>query len=77
MTTINSLGGDIEYIAEHDLTTEEVEHVLSNPVERDMSDSSGRPIVFGYTAGGRFITVVYEEIDLITVYPITAFDVEN
>ena len=42
-----------------------------------MSESSGRPIVFAYTAGGRFLAVVYEQIDAITIYPITAFDVED
>lgn len=69
--------GNIQHIAEHGVTHDEVEHVLANPIESDVSDRSGRPIVFGYTAAGRFLAVVYEQIDAITVYPITAFDVED
>ena len=69
--------GNIRNMAEHDVTPDEVEHVLAHPIESDVSESSGRPIVFGYTAGGRFLAVVYEPIDAITVYPITAFDVED
>ena len=42
----------------------------------DVSESTERPIVFGYTAAGRRIAVVYEVVDSITVYPITAYDVE-
>ncbi len=32
-------------------------------------------MVFGETLAGRFLMVVYEEIDADTVYPITAYDV--
>jgi uncharacterized DUF497 family protein len=69
--------GNIRHMAVHGVTPDEVEHVLARPIESDVSESSGRPIVFGYTAGGRFLAVVYEQIDAITVYPITAFDVED
>lgn len=69
--------GNIRHIAEHGVTPDEVELVLANPIESDVSETSGRPIVFGYTAAGRFLAVVYERIDAITVYPITAFDVED
>jgi uncharacterized DUF497 family protein len=69
--------GNARHMAEHGVTPDEVEHVLANSIESDVSDSSGRPIVFGYTASGRFLAVVYEQIDAVTVYPITAFDVED
>ncbi len=69
--------GNVQHIAEHGITPDEVEHVLANPIESDVSETSGRPIVFGYTAGGRFLAVVYEPIDETTVYPITAFDIED
>lgn len=59
------------------MSQEEVEHVLANPIESDVSESSGRPIVFGYTAADRFLAVVYEQIDDCTVYPITAFEIED
>jgi uncharacterized DUF497 family protein len=69
--------GNLQHLAEHGVTPDEVEHDLAHPIESDVSESSGRPVVFGYTAGGRFLAVVYEQIDAITVYPITAFEVEE
>ena len=50
-------------------------HVFDSPVGRDTSGSSQRPMIFGYTLDGRYITVIYEEIDEDTVYPVTAFEV--
>ena len=70
-------GGNIEHIAEHGLTPEDVEEVMFNPVDRDVSRSSGLPIVFGFTPEGRYIFVVYEQVDDVTVYPVTAYDVEE
>ena len=69
--------GNVEHIAEHDLTQEDVEEVIFNPVDRDESRSSGLPIVFGFTPDGRYIMVVYEQIDDVTIYPVTAYDVEE
>jgi hypothetical protein len=48
--------------------------VFDHPVGIDISDSSQRPMIFGYTLDGRYITVIFEEIDDDTVYPVTAFD---
>ncbi len=70
-------GGNIEHIAEHGLNPEDVEEVIFNPVDRDVSRSSGLPIVFGFTPDGRYILVVYEQIDDVTVYPVTAYKVEE
>jgi uncharacterized DUF497 family protein len=67
--------GNVQHIAEHGLTTDDVEHVLENPKEEGVSASTGRPCYFGYTAGGEFIIVVYEQIDKETIYPITAYEV--
>lgn len=50
---------------------------MFNPVDRDVSRSSGLPIVFGFTPEGRYIFVVYEQVDDVTVYPVTAYDVEE
>ena len=55
---------------------DEAEHVIHHPVGHDRSGSGDRPIVFGYTATGRKLAVVYEVVDSITVYPITACDVD-
>jgi hypothetical protein len=68
--------GNIEHIAEHGPTPEDVEEVILNPVDRDVSRSTGLPIVFGFTADGRYILVVYEQVDDITIYPVTAYEVE-
>lgn len=68
-------GGNVDHIAEHDLTPDEVEAVLLQPLARDISRSSGRPMVYGFTPAGRYIVVVYEEIDDRTWYPVTAYEV--
>jgi uncharacterized DUF497 family protein len=68
-------GGNVEHIAEHDLTIEDVEHVLTNPDSEDFSHATSRPCVFGYVPDGRFIIVIYEEIDEDTITPFTAYEV--
>jgi uncharacterized DUF497 family protein len=68
--------GNVQHIAEHGISKEEVEEVLENPDGVETSRSSGRPIAFGETTTGRIIAVVYEEIDEDTVYPVTAYEVE-
>ncbi len=69
--------GNVAHIAEHGLKPEDVEEVMFNPVDRDVSRSSGLPIVYGFTSEGRYILVVYEQIDEVTIYPVTAYDVED
>jgi hypothetical protein len=44
----NDPDGNVEHIAEHDLTVEDVEHVLRNPTEEGVSKSTGFPAVWGY-----------------------------
>lgn len=73
-------GGNVAHIAEHGLTPEDVEEVLFSPLspmDRDVVRSTGLPIVFGFTPDGRYILVVYEQIDEVTIYPVTAYDVEE
>lgn len=67
--------GNVQHIAEHDLTKEEVEDVLANPERRSTSHSSGLPLVFGTTSTGRYIAVIFQEIDADTAKPVTAFDI--
>jgi len=64
------------HIAETGLSTGEVEHVLRNRIDTLTSRSSGRPIAVGDTPTGKRIAVVYESIDDISVYPITAYSLE-
>jgi len=71
----NDPNGNVQHCAEHGVTKEEVEEVFQNVTDADTSRSSGRPVIFGETAAGRHLMVVYEEIDADTVYPVTAYDV--
>lgn len=65
------------HIAEHGLSTTDVEHVLRNRIDTIVSRTSGRPIAVGYTIDGRHVAVVYEQVDDITVFPVTAYPVEE
>jgi len=67
--------GNIDHIAEHDLTIEDVEHVLNDPVEEGVSRSTGLPVVWGYVPDGRYIIVVYEQVAEDTVRVVTAYEV--
>lgn len=67
--------GNVQHIAEHGLTIEDVEYVLENPIAEEESGSSGRPCSFGWTPGGEFIIVVYEQVSDEAIYPVTAYEV--
>ena len=69
--------GNVQHIAEHGVTKADVRWVLENPVREDVSRSSGRPLAFGYTPDSVFIVVIYEKVDELTVYPVTAYEVEE
>jgi uncharacterized DUF497 family protein len=64
------------HLLSHNVSREEAEYIFRNPIGYDVSESSERPIVFGYTQSGRKIAIVYEPVASITVYPITAYEVE-
>lgn len=66
--------GNVQHCADHGVTREEVEDVLENATDIDISRSSGRPVVFGETSTGRHLMVVYESVDATTVYPVTAYE---
>ncbi|MDP6359311.1 MAG: DUF4258 domain-containing protein [Planctomycetota bacterium] len=67
--------GNVQHIAEHGLTTEDVEYVLENPEAESISRTTGRPCCFGYTRAGDYIIVIYEDFDDDTLYPVTAYEV--
>lgn len=72
--------GNVQHIAEHGVTPEEVEEVLNGPESRTArSASTGRPITFGYTAARRLLAVVWETVerDPLVVYPVTAHEPEE
>jgi len=64
------------HIGQHGFDYADVENALSNPVGGDVSHSSGKPIRFGLAIDGRKMVVVFEMIDSVTVYPITAYEVK-
>jgi uncharacterized DUF497 family protein len=69
--------GNVQHIAEHGITMDEVEEVLDDADGLDIySRSSGNPITFGYTSTGKYIAVVWEQVeaDPLTVYPHTAYE---
>jgi hypothetical protein len=68
-------GGNVEHVEAHDLTTDDVDYVLENHRPSGKSRSSGRPCIYGYAPDGRYIVVVYEEIESDTVTPVTAYEV--
>ena len=71
--------GNVQHVAEHGITMEEVEEVLlnkKNPVGD--SRSSGRPITTGETSTGKRIAVIWEEAldNPLIIRPITAYEIE-
>lgn len=71
--------GNVQHIGEHGLTIEEVEEVLHAATEVVASNSSGRPLVFGVTNGGKHIAVVFDVVDEnpLVIYPVTAYEPEE
>lgn len=68
--------GNIDHLAEHDVTRDEAEEILQNPSRRERSRSNGkRWIAFGETRSGRELVVVYEVVDSVTLQAITAFEI--
>jgi uncharacterized DUF497 family protein len=68
--------GNVQHIAEHGLTQDEVEEVLLSPESTSTSRATGQPMVFGSTSTGRYVVVVHEEIAVDTLRPVTAYDVQ-
>jgi hypothetical protein len=67
----------VDHLAEHGVTCEEFEAVVSNPDKISVSRSSGRPCCWGETVDGRRLFCVYEYLDDITIIPVTAYDVTD
>lgn len=68
--------GNIQHIAEHGITIEEVEDVLYGTDQVSAGHSSGRPISFGETRTGKHIAVVFDVVDEdpLAVSPVTAYE---
>lgn len=66
---------NIEHLAEHGVTPDEFEDVVTDPESVRTSKSSGRPLAFGWI-NGRCLACVYDIIDDSTIYPVTAYEVD-
>lgn len=67
----------VDHLAEHDVSPGDFEQVVQSAALRGQSRSSGRPCCWGETADGRYLLCVYEYIDEVTIFPITAFEVRR
>ena len=65
----------VDHLAEHGISQDDFEQVVCHPVGKGLSRSTGLPVAWGYTADGRYIMAVYEQIDRLTVLPVTAYEV--
>ncbi len=64
----------VEHIAEHGVTQDDFERVVCQPSSRGLSRTSGLPAVWGYTSDGRYLLAVYEQLDDLTILPVTAYE---
>jgi len=64
------------HVAEHGVSRDEFEEIVSNPDAVEQSRSSERQVARGMTSTGRYLCCVYELLDGgITVFPVTAYDI--
>ena len=66
----------VEHLAEHDVSPDEFEFVVQNPESTGVSRSTGRPFAVAVTDEGRELLCVYEQIDAMTIEPITAYELD-
>ncbi|MDP1799689.1 MAG: hypothetical protein Q8K78_19505 [Planctomycetaceae bacterium] len=64
---------NVQHLAEHGVTPEEFEEVVTAARWIETS-SSGSDMVRGSTAAGRFLVCVFDQIDDVSVIPITAYE---
>jgi hypothetical protein len=67
----------IAHLAEHGVTPDDFEQVVTNPDEIKVSRSSGLPAAVGYTRDGRKLFCVYQPLDELYLEPVTAFEIED
>lgn len=73
--SISNLGAEPEHCAEHGVTQDDFEQVVCNPTRKGWSRSSDLPCVWGCTEDGRYLIADYEELDDVTILPVTAYEV--
>ena len=65
----------VEHLAEHGVTQDDFERVVCRPYGKGWSRSSNLPCVWGYADDGRYLFAVFEELDEMTILPVTAYEV--
>jgi hypothetical protein len=65
----------LDHIAQHGVSREEFEFCVQHPDRLSESWSSGRDCCWGTLDDGRRLFCVYEMIDQVTIYPVTAYEV--
>ncbi len=70
-------GKNQRHVAEHGVTQDEFAEVVCNADRVEKSRSSGRTVAFGYTSTDKYLACVFEMLDDDTVYPVTAYEVED
>jgi uncharacterized DUF497 family protein len=65
-----------EHVEEHDVSIDDFEAIVCDPLDTETSRSSDRLVSFGYAEDGRKLVCVYEMIDETTILPVTAYEVE-
>jgi len=65
------------HVSQNGISVAEFEEVVGNPDQTVTSRSSGRPAALGYTSSGRYLICVYELLDDVTVYPISAYELSQ
>lgn len=67
----------IDHVSQHGVSQDDFEFVLANPIREGITRRTGRPYAEGFSADGRWLFCVYEEIDETYVRPVTAYEVEG
>lgn len=65
----------VEHLAEHGVSQDDFERVVCHATNKGISRSSGLPCRWGYTDDGRYLIAIFEELDPITLLPVTAYEV--
>ena len=66
---------NIAHLEEHGVSQADFESIVCRPVSKGFSRSSELPVAWGYTPDGRYVMVVFVELDEVTILPVTAYEV--
>jgi hypothetical protein len=70
--------GNIEYIAQHDVTPDEFEEAFECGQDVDNRDEAGgHEARIGEDTRGRLLFVIFDDIDGIDIVPVNAFEIDE